>query len=83
MYIIQHDYRDDLTHANIINVSKRNCRIGRVTRKAIWPFKPPLPAPLDMYRYRKPAHDVSDPCAQCVGKICGNVACPKRAFVTC
>ena len=28
-------------------------------------------------------NDFTDPCAGCVGKACGNVACPKRAVVTC
>ena len=77
-----------------INRTMRHCRIGKVKTKPHGvPYVPsdilretmkprPTTFPI-MPQVWQPKPDPSDPCAGCFGKACGNVACPKRAVVTC
>lgn len=83
---------------NRINVAVRHCRIGRVTKKQkadskskwmrgvldrLWqpdendqPLRQTFPGVFAL-----PSMHPS--CAGCIGKVCGNVACPSRPVVTC
>lgn len=74
---------------NIVNISRRHCRIGKVTikRPKHW-GKPlmPLPGyPKDRFTFQWPAiysqNDTPAMCRQCIGKACGNAACPSRMTV--
>lgn len=73
-----------------LNRTIRHCRIGKIRwkRTPYRPFAPLVPMPVyDEFTFKWPQiykeDDVPAMCRQCVGKACGNVACPKRTVVTC
>jgi len=74
----------------------RHCRIGKVTRKLPtkmgelfqdFPKGQPLPPYKDAFTFQWPViykdQRVPAMCRQCIGKACGNAACPSRLGVTC
>ena len=77
------------------NIEKRHCRIGKVTFKVryfrdklahpvrVWPTHPfefaPFPEIPGVFSL-PPMHEA---CRGCIGKACGNAACPSRPVVTC
>lgn len=96
MFVIMPDADAERRYYNVWNVSKRHCRIGKVTLKPPkhWRLLPdlsrtlPYPTPVkDDFTFRWPAiyADPGTPamCRQCIGKACGNAACPSRMTVTC
>lgn len=70
---------------NEVNRAVRRCRVGKIVwkRSVYQPFSPVSIPSWPMPARGKPLHDFTDPCAGCLGKACGNVACPKRTVVTC
>lgn len=75
----------------IANVTKRHCRIGKVSPKfrlrGDLDIAKPLPgSPMDRFTFQWPMvyADPGTPamCRQCIGKACGNVACPSRLIAT-
>jgi hypothetical protein len=81
-----------LLHKEMMNMSNeqiRHCRIGKVTpaiyRTTTKPALFPQPAK-DDFTFQWPVV-YADPgvpamCRQCIGKACGNAACPARPFAT-